>query len=159
MMKLLIIASVLSAVSVTAHSEEEFTPPKVPDYAALQEKIENERLSTAPGYLRTLPTIDLCEAYGRAVRGEFINQLGNTEAMQKLVKAEAKRRKLKFDDRSVKDEEISLHINECALVAVWGKANRKNTYVNSNSVHVQHVYGTYGPYITTVNGIVVSWQN
>lgn len=187
-MKTIIIAFVLSAVSLTAHAEEEFasvikcraalgldknsavgkdlcalpapnTETKPTDYAALQEQLDNERLVTAPGYLHKLPTQELCEAYGNAVRGEFINQLGTSEPIRKLVKAEAKRRGLRFNEKSVKAEEITLRMNECSLVAAWGKAASKNTTVTSRSVSVQHVYGNYGPYVYTVNGVVVSWQN
>lgn len=187
-MKNLIVACVLCAVSLTAHAEEEFASvikcrnalgldeksavgkdvcalpapnaeAKPTDYAALQELLDNERLVTAPGYLQKLRTIELCEAYGNAVRGEFINQLGTTEAIRKLVKAEAKRRGLRFNDRLIKGEEISLQMNECSLVAAWGKPTSKNTTVNSRSIRVQHVYGDFGPYVYTVNGTVVSWQN
>lgn len=187
-MKKLIVAIVLGVVSLTAHAEEEFASvikcrialgldeksavgkdvcalpasnaeAKPTDYAALQEQLDNERLVIAPGHLQKLPTIDLCEAYGNAVRGEFINQLGASDPIRKLVKAEAKRRGLRFNDKLVKAEEITLRMNECTLVAAWGKPISKNTAVNSRRVLVQHVYGDFGPYVYTVNGTVDSWQN
>lgn len=123
------------------------------------ERIEAEHRQTkAPGILKDMSTEVFCTSYGRALRNQDIYQIGALPDTKKLVKLEANRRKLRFDDSLVRKEKIRIGVSECQLYASWGLPNSQNKSVGQWGVHVQYVYGD-GTYVYTENGRVTSWQN
>lgn len=126
-----------------------------------KEKVEAPaRLAAAASKVKSMSKEEFCVAYGKAVRGEEIDEEDSLQgaALTKLVKNEAGRRKLKFDDKLTSKAHIKLGISECQLYASWGMPEDQNRTVGSWGVHVQHVFGL-GSYVYTENGRVSSWQN
>lgn len=117
---------------------------------------QQERNRNAPTILREMTKGDFCDAYGKAVRGEGIQEIGDVPDILKLIKPEARRRKLVFNDAKIKSERIGIGISECQLYASWG-VGQQNRTVGSWGVHIQHVYGN--SYVYTENGRVTSWQD
>lgn len=124
--------------------------------------------------LRKTSKAKICMAYGKVLRGEEINEIGeslgeevfeNGESLPtvdmkisvKLVKAEALRRKLVFNDSLIRKEKVRIGMSECELYAAWGLPGEQNRTVGSWGVHIQHIYGN--SYVYTENGRVTSWQD
>lgn len=97
---------------------------------------------------------EFCSAYGEAKRKYFFS----IQPELKLVKKEAVRRKLKFDDSLVDQGRIKMGISECQLYASFGLPEDQNRTVGRWGVHIQHIYGG-GTYVYTENGRVTSWQD
>jgi len=124
--------------------------------AAIQADLA-ERHKKAPLILREMSKDDFCAAYGNAVRGEEINDLGTFPDIMTIVKPEVRRRKLMFNDSQIREEKVRVGMTQCQLFAVWGLPREQNRTVGKWGVHIQHVYGN--SYIYTENGQVTSWQD
>lgn len=126
---------------------------------AIQEDLarRQELQKNAPVILRKMSKDDFCVAYGNAVRDEEIYEIGQFPGLTKLVKLEARRRKLAFNDSIIQKEKIKIGMTECQLYAAWGSPSERNRSVGTWGVHIQHVYS--GSYVYTENGSVTSWQN
>ena len=111
----------------------------------------------ASGAIAELSMDDFCAAYGMALRTQRLPNGYEGEQAATLVKAEAKRRKLKMQDARIKAEEVRLGDSDCHLYAAWGPASRRNRSVGAWGADVQHIYGR--TYIYTRNGIIKSWQD
>lgn len=126
------------------------------------------------GALRKISKDKFCMAYGKILRGEEVNEIDESlgeEAIEngeslpavdmkisvKLVKAEALRRKLIFNDSLIRKKQVRIGMSECELYAAWGLPSDQNRSVGSWGVHIQHIY-SYA-YVYTENGRVTSWQN
>ena len=166
--------SVLSAFAVNfLNGESNFVDKKLVGYVRLvrgeewsdvegRKQAEQVDLDTrrrkAPTILRSMTKGDFCVAYGEALRGEKMNEIGMLPDIAKLVKAEARTRKLTFDDSQIRSKFVVIGMSECQLYAVWGRPEAQNRSVGSWGVHVQFVYGG-GSYIYLENGRVTSWQD
>lgn len=115
------------------------------------------RQRKAPSILRTMPKDDFCVAYGEAVRGEKINEIGVLPDIMNLVKPEVRRRKLVFNDSQIIKKQVQIGMSECQLYAAWGLPSEQNRSVGSWGVHIQHIFGSN--YVYTENGRVTSWQD
>lgn len=126
---------------------------------ALQKKLAEqlERQKNFPVLLTKMSKWDFCIAYGNAARGEEVSDFGEIPNIVKLVKTEARRRKIVFSDALVRDMQIKIGMTECQLLAVWGAPRAQNQSTGVWGDHTQHVYN--GAYVYTENGRVVSWQN
>lgn len=109
--------------------------------------------------LRGTQKNDFCDDYGKAIRGEELGESGvlAPDVAIKLVKAEARRRKLVFNDTQIKKGLVRIGMSECQLYAAMGLPNEQNRTVGKWGVHIQHIYG--GTYVYTENGRVTSWQD
>lgn len=130
--------------------------------AARLKQIEADRMrydgEKAKNTLKAMTKNEFCETYGMALRGGEVYDIGALPDIVKLVKKEATRRTLRFDDSLVRKEQIRMGISECQLYASWGMPEDQNRSVGSWGVHVQHVFGL-SRYVYTENGKVTSWQN
>lgn len=122
------------------------------------EQEAERRVLEAPNILKAMSKDEVCAAYGKALRGQEIYEIGDVAELMKLVKKESARRKLKFDDSLTRKERIRMGISECQLFASWGLPEDQNRTVGGWGVHIQHVYGS-GTYVYTENGKVTSWQD
>ena len=115
-----------------------------------------------------------CMAYGKVLRGEEVNEIGESvdeevieigellpaidmQIAMKLAKAEALHRKLVFNDSLIRKEQVRIGMSECQLYAAWGLPSDQNRTVGSWGIHIQHIYGN--AYVYTENGRVTSWQD
>lgn len=126
-----------------------------------QRQVEKkERLAKeAPNFLRKLETMEFCQYYGQSMRGESIDEMGSYKNPHELFKKEASRRKLKFSAKLIKEQKVRIGMSLCDLYASWGYPDAENRTVGGWGVHIQHVYGDFGPYVYTENGRVSSWQD
>lgn len=156
-------AAETSSFEFFATSQAEFNEIQ----ARLSEERENarklaaqEEAKAAPGILKEMDRDLFCVAYGAAIRGEAIHGVGilPSDTIIKYVKAEARRRKLQFDDSLTRDGKIKLGITKCKLYASWGLPDDENESVGRWGTHIQHIYGV-GTYVYTENGRVTSWQD
>lgn len=111
----------------------------------------------APAFLRDMSPLAFCAAYGVALRTNIILGAGEMASAPALVRAEAKRRKLAFDDKQVIAKRVRLGGTRCALYAAWGEPEVANRTVTVRGEHVQHVYG--GAYVYTERGVVTAYQD
>ena len=118
-----------------------------------------EREKSAPSELRSMSPYYLCIVYGQAIRGEWIHGIGASKHVETLVRKEVVRRRLGVNVKLVKDKAIQRGMSECSLLASWGHADGSNRTVSAAGVHVQYIYGSFGPYVYTNNGIVAAWQD
>lgn len=105
--------------------------------------------------MRNLSTEDFCVAYGKALRGD--QEYGTN--VDDVARSEARRRKMTFDNKVVRNEQVRIGMSVCQMLASWGWPQDQNRSVGSWGTHVQHVYGQGGPYIYTENGRITSWQD
>lgn len=137
-----------------------------------RQKLERERLEEekvrlnkevlgkqAPQYLRKLDKLDFCKLYGNHLRSENIDEIGTVKDQASLFKNEAARRKVTFMSKLIREEKVLIGMTECDLYASWGYPQSENRSVGSWGVHIQHVYGDFGPYVYTENGRVTSFQD
>ena len=118
---------------------------------------ERDRL---PVYvLRELSKNNFCIALGQSLRGEWIYGVGDFAYVAPLVKAEAARRKLSINNKSlITGKKIKTGMSECELYASWGLPDSQHRSVGSWGVHTQNIY-VGGNYVYTENGRVTSWQD
>lgn len=109
--------------------------------------------------LRELSKVNFCVLYGEFIKGNPLDSNGylSEDIAFKLVNTEARRRKLRFNDKQIQSEEVKIGMTECQLYATWGLPDDQNRTVGSWGVHIQHIYGS--KYIYTQNGRVTSWQD
>lgn len=88
-----------------------------------------ERQKKAPIILREMPKDELCDAYGKAVRGEKIQEIGVLPDIMKLVKSEVNRRNLVFNDSQIRKKKIEIGTSECQLFAALGLPSEQNRTV------------------------------
>ena len=148
----------------TFSAEEELEQSR--EYQEQTERRENERRAEqhrrekeAPKVLRQLSKIDFCVTLGKSLRGEELDELGGSSALPTLVKSEASRRKISFNATLIRSEKIRMGISECELYASWGYPDDQRRTVGRWGIHIQHIYGNFGPYVYTENGRVTSWQD
>ena len=115
-------------------------------------------LDALPAALRAMPLGDFCMAYGEALRGEAVANLGALPGADRIVKQEAKRRKMRFVDAATMEKSVSIGQSECQMISALGYPTSANKTVGRWGTHVQHVYGRR-VYIYTENGVVTSYQN
>lgn len=125
-----------------------------------QVKIDKERLlRNAPAKFQEMRKEEFCDAFGKAIRGVWIDNIGASKEVIVMARTEATRRKLSFNQNLVRAEKVRIGITECELYASWGLPERQSRSVGSWGVHIQHIFGLSGPYVYTQNGIVRSWQD
>ncbi len=119
-----------------------------------------ERKKEVEKEIKTMDTHQLCVVAGHVIRGESLgDNRPLSEDHTEYVLKEAARRKLSFDRKLVKDEQIRLGITECQLYASWGLPTEQNRSVGPWGVNIQHVYRYTRQYVYTTNGRVKSWQD
>ncbi len=109
--------------------------------------------------LRKLPKSQFCVALGKSLRGEVVPEIDGVKDAIGLVRTEALHRKLSFNSSLIRSGKIKIGMTECELLASWGYPHDKHENVGRWGVHIQHVFGNFGPYVYTENGRVTSWQN
>ena len=124
-----------------------------------QAELTDTATKRAPSELRALDFSDFCVQYGLTLRGSTPEAYSLVRKPLQLFDAESKRRRAGIDKNLVKSEQIQIGINQCTLYASWGYPKSQNRTVGSWGVHIQHVYGDFGPFVYTENGRVTSWQN
>jgi hypothetical protein len=119
---------------------------------------QNQRLlEAAPAALQALSLEEFCSAYGYALRTQHMPNWYSGDEAPRLVRDEARRRKLRLNDKDVVQQRIRIGMNRCQLLAVWGDPTEQNRTVGSWGVNIQHVYPN--AYVYTRNGVVTSWQD
>lgn len=113
----------------------------------------------APEILKKMDNGDFCMTYGRFLRGDRIDKVGALENIAPYVNKEVARRKLSFNKTLIREERIRIGMSECELYAAWGFPKSNNRSAGSWGIHIQHLYGDWGPYVYTENGRVTSWQD
>ncbi len=95
---------------------------KIREERAIQANLEaqQDRQKNAPVTLQAMDKSDYCVTYGQAMRDEPIEGLEGVPDVVNLVKSEARRRKLTFNDEQVKDQKYRIGISECQLYAARG---------------------------------------
>lgn len=128
------------------------------DQADLEERKKNA-LNHWKEVLREESKEEFCVLYGTVVRLGFLDTSGYLSPGMdvKLMKTEARRRKLTFNDKQIQNEEVKIGMTECQLYATWGLPDEQNRTVGRWGIHIQHIYGS--KYIYTENGRVTSWQD
>lgn len=124
--------------------------------ARIKLALQQEQEKNAPETLRNMDRSEFCAAYGEAIREENVYNVGSFQNVVKLVKAEARRRKIAFNDSLISDKKILRGFSECQLYASAGYPNGQNRSGGAWGVHIQYVY-SWG-YVYTENGRVTSWQ-
>lgn len=124
-----------------------------------QAELASATIKRAPSELRAMAPSEFCIQYGQTLRGNIPEAYSMVKNIPLLFDAEAKWRRTRIDKNLVKSRLIRIGINQCALYASWGYPKSQNRTVGSWGVHIQHVYGDFGPYVYTENGRVTSWQN
>lgn len=143
-------------------------------YLAEIQKAEDEALAAQqrrilelPATIRALSRGEICRLYGWLLRSERNapwwehergTKLGSRDEIAPLVRAEAKRRKLRFDDKAVEARKLRLGDTDCHMYAARGFPIDAHVSVGRWGEHVQHVY-RHGVYIYTENGRVTSMQD
>jgi hypothetical protein len=124
--------------------------------AAIQQH-QSRVWAEAIAILKELPTLEFCAAYGSAVRGEGFEGVFFGPDGASAAKAEARRRKLRFDDATVRSQKFRIGSPACDLFASLGLPMKRNRTVSAGRESIQHVYASVTVY--TVNGVVTSWQD
>jgi hypothetical protein len=140
------------------------TKEELEEYARLEKqrreelaRMEKEGVKQYAETLRKLDRNVFCYGYGRVIRGEDFPSFISAAAAKNVVKKEAARRKLQFNEKLVLDEKIKIGMSQCQMYASWGEPNDENRSVGPWGVHIQHVYGN--SYVYTENGKIKSYQN
>jgi hypothetical protein len=139
------LACALAAVSAQSQDAQ--------DSAALNKRLLDE----APGALRAISLEDFCVGYGHAIRMQFLPNGYDGDEAPRLVRIEAKRRKLQLNDKDVTQEKIRIGMSRCQLLAGWGAPREQKRSVGSWGEDIQHIYPS--AYVYTRNGVVKSWQD
>lgn len=147
-----------------AKPEVNLTKEELERYAELEREtqkarvqIRKEGIKNYVALVRKLERNEFCHAYGEINRGRDLpNDMSAADAKD-VIKKEAARRKISFNDKLVLNEKIKVGISQCHMYASWGTPDDENRSVGSWGVHIQHVYGR--SYVYTENGRVTSYQN
>lgn len=144
-----------------AQKEEEDSNRAAVEAAAAAEaeakQAQEDLIKKAPMALRKFSKDDFCVLVGQSLRDDYVFKVGPFKDGAAFVKLEATRRKLMFDSKLTRSEQIRIGISECQLYASWGYPGSQNRSVGSWGVHIQHVYGKI--YVYTENGRVTSYQD
>jgi hypothetical protein len=131
------------------------------EQAKLWEEGNRQRKIDAPRKIAKLAKLDFCALYGQVLRDELADtseiKYYDNPHLEKMVRSEAKQRKIVLNDKKVKAQVVSLGMSICSMYASLGMPDEENRSVGSWGVHIQHVYG--GLYVYTENGIITSWQD
>ena len=119
--------------------------------------VNDRLLSKAPSDLRQLDADEFCAGYGTALRMQFLPNGYDGPEAPAIAKQEAKRRRLRFNDKDVIGEIVRVGSTKCQLLAAWGAPRSQNRSVGSWGEDIQHVYPS--AYVYTRNGIVTSYQD
>lgn len=114
-------------------------------------------LQEAPAALQRLSPSEFCVGYGHALRMSTLPNGYDGEQAQPLMRAEAKRRRLRMNDKEILAEQLRIGMTRCDLLAAQGEARRENRSVGSWGEDIQYIYSRMNVY--TRNGRVVSWQD
>lgn len=134
-----------------------------PAQQTAQDKKNKELLQTnmqdiAKDRLKKMDKTDICALYGMAIRDHlFTNEWLSFDGASQLIVAEAKKRKIKLNNKLVKQGSIKLGNNLCQMYAAWGLPSDRNRSVGRYGEYIQHIYGE--TYVYTQNGIITSWQD
>ena len=120
-------------------------------------EVNNRLLAKAPADMRALNLEDFCTGYGNALRMLMLPNGYDGADAPKIVRDEAKRRKLRFNDQDVTGQYLKIGITRCQMLAAWGAPRDQIRSVGSWGENIQHVYPS--SYVYTRNGIVTSYQN
>lgn len=126
-------------------------------WAAFRARQQAEQTSELPSFLKSLNANDFCALYGDALRGQAINRFQLVQAVPSFTSAEARRRKLRIEDRLVTDQRVRLGSSLCQLYAALGPPDRANRTVGAWGEDIQHVYKR--GYVYTRNGVVTAFQD
>lgn len=127
------------------------------------DKVAKEEAETARKaalvQLREYDRLEFCNAYGNAIRDDVHYPFSSVPTYRQLFEAEAVRRKISLNRAVIKAETMRIGMDQCTLYASWGTPRRQNRSVGPWGVHLQLIYGDYGPYVYLRNGIVTSYQD
>lgn len=114
---------------------------------AAEKKAEQIRKELLPENLALLKEHEVC-----IKAGKYSNHDGF-----KAITNDLKRRGTKFDELSIRNNQIKINGFECDIFAAYGLPKRYNRTVNARGTSIQFVYN--GTYIYTDNGIITSWSD
>lgn len=101
--------------------------------------------------------MEFCEQYGVYVRVEHPYPQAAGPELQRVARAEALRRKLRFDDKSVQERSVRIGMTECQMVAALGYPERENRTIVPGAIKTQNVYGRL--YVYTAGNRIVAIQD
>lgn len=115
--------------------------------ARLLKQAEDVKKSLLPDNLAKLNDGELCIKAGKY----------NDKPELDVILAEAKKRKLSYDENSIKSKNIKIDGFMCDVFAVFGRPDRYNRTVTKYGTKVQFVYGR--SYIYTENNVITAWSD
>lgn len=116
-------------------------------------KLVKEKKESTSEYFKSLEDDKLCVKIGTLYRKNT-----NQEAIKNAEKEVVSRGfSIIGNYDSIKKRNVNLGMNECELLASWGRPERRNRSVNAYRTSIQYVYGK--TYVYTDNGVVTSWQD
>ena len=115
------------------------------------------QLIDGPAALRDHDLETFCIAYGEAIRDGYLYPLWPHPSAASWARAEAKRRRLTFNDARISAGTVRLGDTGCSMLAAKGAPRAANRTMIPGVVHIQHVYKR--TYIYTRNGIVTGIQD
>jgi hypothetical protein len=149
------------ATACSGAPPEQATNAPAADQAASAQLLptRQEVLADTGNLLRQMDNLALCAALGTSLRAEeFIAPDKADKALvSRLVKAEARRRKIAVQAANTKGQTFALGASRCQVYASWGLPDSINRTVTRGHEHIQHVYGR--AYVYTTNGIVTGFQD
>lgn len=150
--------------------EEWFDPVKEEARKQARKSELAEQQIKLPHILKEMSNDDFCVAYGDAVQEttykdgvlpDIMRLLAylksDNKRVMRLMKAEAHRRELLFNDAQIKSFKFVIGMTECQLYATNGLPREQNRTTSKWGVDIQHVYGS-SLFVYTVNGRVTAWQ-
>lgn len=133
------------------------------DLAAQHEDADRLRKELAKT-LEMLPDDSFCVVIGNSLRGmsfgnPYVDRFENTPEARSVVAAEVVRRKLRVNTPFIKAQKIRIGMSDCELRASWGWPQDKHVSTGPWGVHIQYIFGPYGPYVYVQNGRISAYQN
>lgn len=114
---------------------------------AIAEENEANRIAYLPENMMAVPEYEACINAGKEYKA--------TKTERWI--AELKRRKVSFNEQSIKNSNIYIGGYDCDVYAAYGKPMRINRTVNARGTSLQMVYE--GAYIYTDNGLITAWSD
>lgn len=110
-------------------------------------QIANEKSSLLSENLAKLKDADLCVKAGKY----------HDKSELESILAELKKRRLPYDEESIKNKNVKINGYECDAFAAYGRPERYNRTVSQRGKRVQMVYGS--SYIYTEDGVITAWSD